>query len=79
MEANEIQALIEQGIEGAQAIVQVDGNKCQVIVVSELFAGMRPVKKQQMVYACLNEHIQAGTIHAVSMHTWTPAEWAEQQ
>ena len=79
MDANSIKQRIEDGIEGAEVYVQLDGNKCHAIVVSNAFDGVRIVKKQQMVYACLNELISSGELHAVSMQTLTPAEWEQQK
>jgi acid stress-induced BolA-like protein IbaG/YrbA len=55
--------------------VQGEGNKYTVTVVTDRFAGMRPVAKQQMIYAPLNAHIASGEIHAVSMRTFTQEEW----
>lgn len=75
MNADQIKSLLEAGIPGAEVQVQGDGGKFQVIVVSERFASLRPVAKQQLVYAPLNEHIASGAIHAVSMQTLTPEEW----
>jgi acid stress-induced BolA-like protein IbaG/YrbA len=46
--------------------------------VGEVFNGLRPVKKQQLVYAALSEEIAAGDIHAVNIRTLTPAEWQAQ-
>jgi len=31
-----------------------------------------------MVYALVNEHIQSGAIHALTIKAYTKAEWAEQ-
>ena len=75
----DIQQRIEAGIEGADVMVRLDGNKCLVAVASAAFEGLRTVKKQQLVYACLNELIASGDLHAVSMHTYTPAEWDSQK
>lgn len=77
--AEDIKQRLEAGIAGAEALVRLDGNKCVVAVVSPAFDGLRPVKKQQMVYGCLNELIASGELHAVSMHTYTPTEWATQK
>ena len=70
---------IVAGIAGAEALVRLDGNKCLVAIVSSAFEGQRPVKKQQLVYGCLNDLIASGELHAVSMHTYTPSEWATQK
>lgn len=75
MSPQEIQALIEQGIAGATVLVEGDGGKFQATVVAPQFAGLTPVKKQQLVYATVNAHIASGAIHALSMQTFTPEEW----
>ena len=55
--------------------VSGEGSKYNVTIVSEEFTSLRPVAKQQRVYAPLNEHIASGAIHAVTMRTLTPEEW----
>lgn len=79
MDASTIKQRIEDGIENAEVHVQLEGNKCHVVVVSEVFEGMRSVKKQQTVYGCLNDLISSGALHAVTMQTLTPAEWEQQK
>ncbi|MEE4249219.1 MAG: BolA/IbaG family iron-sulfur metabolism protein [Alcanivoracaceae bacterium] len=45
-------------------------------MVSEVFAGLMPVKRQQLVYGCLKECLADGSIHAVDpLQTYTPDEW----
>jgi len=75
MDAEHVKQLIEDHISGAQVHVKVDGNSYHVTVVSDAFEGLSPVKKQQLVYACINPHITSGDIHAVTMETLTAAEW----
>ena len=75
MTPDEIKVLIEQGIPGAEVEVRGDGGKFEVRVVAPAFAGLMPVRKQQLVYSCLNEQIASGAIHAVTMQTLTPEEW----
>jgi len=77
--AEDIKQRIESGIDATEVLVRLDGNKCLVAVASTAFEGQRTVKKQQMVYACLNELISSGELHAVSMHTYTPSEWDSQK
>lgn len=80
MSAQDIQALIEQGIEGASALVRGDdGRHFEATVISDKFAGLSLVKKQQLVYATINPQIASGAIHAISMQTFTPAEWEKKQ
>lgn len=79
MEAEKVKSLIEDAIKGAVATVQVNGNSCQVSVVSDSFEGLSRVKKQQLVYGCLNDEIASGAMHAVTMQTFTTAEWEKAQ
>lgn len=71
-----IQAQLTEALAAEQVLVGGDGRHFDITVVSQQFEGQRAVKKQQMVYAALNEKIADGTIHAVMMKTLTPSEWA---
>lgn len=76
MTNDEIRALLAAAFPEADEIqVTGEGAKYTVTVVSERFATMRPVAKQQAVYAPLNPHIASGEIHAVTMRLFTREEW----
>lgn len=77
MDANTVQNLVNGTIENAQVLVEGAGANYDITVVSDLFDGMRPVGRQQAVYAALSEAIAGGSIHAVTIHAFTPAEWEE--
>lgn len=79
METSEIENIIEAGIEGCSATVTADGSKYTAIVVADVFEGKTMIAEQKMVYALLNEHIQSGAIHALTIKAYTNAEWAQQQ
>ncbi|MBU2885449.1 BolA/IbaG family iron-sulfur metabolism protein [Gilvimarinus agarilyticus] len=74
MQAEQIKAMIENAVPDSQAEVRIEGNHVHLRVVSPAFAGQSPVKKQQMVYAVLNDMIASGEIHAVHMQTLTPEQ-----
>lgn len=74
MQAEEIKALLEAQIADSEVEVSIDGSHVNLVVVSPAFEGLNAVKKQQLVYAVLNEQIARGAIHAVNMQTLTPAE-----
>lgn len=76
MEIEDVKALLEAHLEGCEIFVEGGGNSFQITVIGSLFEGLNAVKKQQCVYAALNEKIAEGTIHAVTIKTFTPAEWA---
>jgi len=78
METSEVKQIIEAGIEGCEATVTAEGSKYTAIVVSDAFEGKTMVAEQKMVYALVNEHIQSGAIHALTIKAYTPEEWAAQ-
>ncbi|KTD45309.1 BolA like protein [Legionella quinlivanii] len=55
--------------------VEGDGYHYNLTIVSEAFVGKSLVARQQWVYAQLKELITSGTLHALSMKTWTKEEW----
>jgi acid stress-induced BolA-like protein IbaG/YrbA len=75
VDPEQVKSLLQQAINAEEVQVQGDGSHFDVLVVSSEFEGLSPVKKQQLVYQVLNEHIASGSIHAVNMKTLTPAEW----
>lgn len=78
MQPEEVKAVLASSFEGAEIEVEVNGSHYDILIVSEVFEGLRAVKKQQMVYAAINEHIASGDMHAVNMRLFTPSQWAEQ-
>ncbi|WP_074011794.1 BolA family iron metabolism protein IbaG [Candidatus Sodalis sp. SoCistrobi] len=75
METSEIKAVLMKALALDEAHVSGDGSHFQVIAVSEQFAGMSRVKKQQTIYAPLMEYISDNRIHALSIKAYTPDEW----
>ena len=70
------EAMIEEALAadfpGATIDVQLDGSHCQVTGISDVFEGLRPVARQQRVYAPLGEFIRSGALHAVNIIAKTP-------
>ncbi len=79
MQPDQIKALLESQIPDSEVQVNVEGSHVNLIVVSPVFEGLNPVKKQQLVYGALSDEIASGVIHAVNMKTYTPAQWAKAQ
>lgn len=75
MDAATVRALVQAQLPDCECHVQGEGANYDIEVVGEVFADLRPVKKQQLVYAALNENIADGSIHAVNIRTYTPQEW----
>jgi acid stress-induced BolA-like protein IbaG/YrbA len=78
MNAEQLQALIASGLDCTHLEVFGDGRHWNAVVVSEVFAGMRPIARHQRVYATLGQKMHTDEVHALSMKTFTPAEWAAQ-
>ncbi len=55
-----------------------DGYHYQLVIVTDEFLGKSKVARQQWVYAQLKDYITTGSLHALSMQTWTTAEWGTQ-
>lgn len=53
-----------------------DGQHFQAIIVSPEFRGKRMIQQHQLVYKALGDRMKQ-EIHALSMKTFTPEEWAE--
>ncbi|RDB44487.1 BolA family transcriptional regulator [Halomonas sp. DQ26W] len=76
MQPSDVKVLLEARIEGCDFHIQGEGCNFQVIAVGEVFDGLSPVKRQQLIYGALSEEIASGAVHAVSIKTYTPAQWA---
>lgn len=74
MDVEEIKKRLEAGLEACQVSFESDGNKIALHLVSDSFEGLSKVKRQQKVYAILNDWIVSGEVHAVTMTTITKTE-----
>lgn len=70
-----IQRYIAAGLPCEHLTVEGDGRHFEATIVCAQFAGKRPVQRHQMVYAVLGDRMRE-EIHALSMTTLTPEEWA---
>ena len=50
----------------------------KLVIVSEVFAGMRAVARHQHIYRLLADELE-GPVHALSLHTYAPAEFDPEQ
>jgi acid stress-induced BolA-like protein IbaG/YrbA len=55
--------------------VRGDGHHWEAVIVSARFEGQPKVRQHQLVYAALGDAMRE-EIHALSMTTLTPAQWA---
>ncbi len=75
MEPSQVEELIKAGLPDCEVTVTGDGSHFNATIVGDIFDGMLPVKKQQLVYKTVNEYITSGELHAFTIKTYTPAEW----
>ena len=75
MNPDEIKQLIEAGLPDADVVVQSDDNThFMAIIVSDAFAGKRPIARHQLVYQCLGS-LMGNEIHAMSIRAHTRDAW----
>lgn len=67
---------IELGMKTSYLTVIGDGQHFEAVIVSEEFAGLSRIQRQQHVNKVLGQRI-TGDIHALSMKTFTAQEWQE--
>jgi acid stress-induced BolA-like protein IbaG/YrbA len=78
MTAEQLQSLIAAGLPCETCHVEGDGRHWYATIVSTAFDGLRPIARHQKVYATLGTRMKTDEVHALSMKTFTPAEWAAQ-
>jgi acid stress-induced BolA-like protein IbaG/YrbA len=76
MTADELTSIIRAGRAGEHLALEGDGRHWFATIVSAAFEGKRPIQRHQQVYATLGTRMQTDEVHALSMKTYTPAEWA---
>ena len=71
---DDIEARLREELDVAEVSVEGAGNRFEIDVVSDEFEGLSRVKRQQLVYAAIDDLIASGAIHAVTIKAATPAE-----
>jgi acid stress-induced BolA-like protein IbaG/YrbA len=74
--AQEVRDYIAQGLRCEHLEVEGDGRHFFATIVSPEFDGLPRVRRHQRVYQTLGDRMRE-QIHALSMKTLTPAEWAQ--
>ena len=73
--AADVEAFIAAGLACDHLDVEGDGRHFFATIVSAEFEGLLRVRRHQRVYQALGDRMRE-QIHALSMKTLTPAEWA---
>jgi acid stress-induced BolA-like protein IbaG/YrbA len=72
----QIENYIRQGLACEHVQVSGDGQHFEAIIVSPEFRGKNMVQQHQVVYAALGDRMRE-EIHALSMKTFSPEDWAK--
>ena len=78
MTADQLETIIAQQLPCQHLSVEGDGRHWYATIVSHQFEGLRLIQRHQKVYATLGQKMQTDEVHALSMKTYTPSEWAQQ-
>lgn len=73
----EIRLLALNGVEYAK--VSGDGYHYQLTIVTDLFIDKSKLERQRWVYAQLKDDITTGSLHALTMKTFTKSEWEKER
>ena len=73
---SEVERFIADALPCEHIEVEGDGRHFFATIVSAAFEGKLRVRRHQQVYDALGERMRE-QIHALSMKTLTPAEWAQ--
>lgn len=76
MTADQLQSIIRAGLHCEHLSVEGDGSHWYATIVSPAFEGKRLLARQRLVYATMGTRIDTNEVHALSMKTYTPEEWA---
>ena len=71
----QVKSYIEAGLTCEHVQVAGDGAHFEAVIVSAAFAGKNKVQQHQIVYKALGDRMRE-EIHALSMQTLTPEQWA---
>lgn len=71
----EVKTFIEHGLPCDFVQVDGDGQHFEAVIVSPEFRGKTMVQQHQLVYRALGDRMRE-QIHALSMKTFTPEQWA---
>jgi acid stress-induced BolA-like protein IbaG/YrbA len=71
-----VKEYIVAGLACTHVEVEGDGQHFNAVIVSAAFEGKRLIQRHQLVYAALGDRMRE-EIHALSMKTLTPQEFAQ--
>lgn len=79
MDLSEIETLLKDALSLDEVYVTGDGSHFSIIAVSDSFNEMSRVKRQQAVYGPLSDKIADGSMHAISIKTFSVKDWERER
>lgn len=78
----ELQKKIEATLKGSEAqVTDLTGtaDHYQVVVISSQFEGKSMIDQHRLVKSVFEKDIASGEVHALSLKTYTPDQWAQKR
>lgn len=79
MDFTEIETLLKDALNLTEVHVKGDGSHFTIIAVSDAFNEMSRVERQRAVYAPLADKIADGSMHAISIKTFSEKDWQRER
>ena len=79
MTNEEIASLLKAKLNLSEVKVKSEGSHYQIIAVDNCFEDMSRVKKQQLIYGPLSDKIADGTMHAITIKTFSVDQWQREK
>lgn len=74
MTPQQVEQLIQDKMANAEVSVTGSEGKFTAEVISNEFEGLTIIKRHKLVYACVNDEISSGALHALTIKAKTPSE-----
>jgi acid stress-induced BolA-like protein IbaG/YrbA len=78
MTSDQLKARIETLANGTQAeVIDLTGTQdhYQALVISDAFEGKMMIEQHRMVFGLVKPEVDSGELHALTLKTYTPAQW----
>lgn len=75
VDPEDVKRYITEGLTCEHIEVVGDGHHFEAIIVCDAFRGKNRVQQHQLVYKALGDRMRQ-EVHALSMKTFTPEQWA---
>lgn len=79
MDFSDIETLLKDSLKLDEVHVTGDGSHYTIIAVSDSFNEMSRVKRQQAIYGPLSDKIADGSMHAISIKTFSVKDWERER